>query len=548
MSDTTLYRNVQNSYTVKFVRDHTPIHEFDKGPNEHWNLKHPKFRTIKIENGEEFFNSNLKNPLCSVEQSSFTIVVEKKENKVSFKAYWKFFGRKVGTPYFILKKNVKFLTVNTNNGNVYFGELLNYQNKRKFQKKIRSNYLINSSFKDFRMFLKLNIERFFDNMQCDIVDEACRIFFDNIDGGTKNLSFADRLLKYHLDKKMIKYPNNFSLYSECMVGNFRKKMKKMDNRIIDTFMVMNDLHGKKIKKILHTVENLNVVNYKCALKLFGQDWLNQDENLLGLIFNNKVTMDLSDDLIKRFKEFVTPKELKRAFLFYKSFNQDNEINEWTIRDHFHFYVQLKILGETQLEWKSVDNSNEFRDEHLDWSNKLEHYKKGTYKRCYPEFYYESIQEFVCNGKKYFPVLLSDSSEYNEESSIQNNCVKGYIGRVGSIIISLRKNDNKSQERLTVEYRIHFLKNSRLSSLDRVQTLGKYNMSPDFSWVEPLEILDKMMGKLSNKTNFPFYKLSKICNNGVKLESDTHFNEDGYLEWTHKSIDNSHSNFYYINIV
>jgi hypothetical protein len=52
-------------------------------------------------------------------------------------------------------------------------------------------------------------------------------------------------------------------------------------------------------------------------------------------------------------------------------------------------------------------------------------------------------------------------------------------------------------------------------------------------------------KLLNDSNFPFYKLTKECSNGVKFESDTMFNQDGYLEWTYKAIDNSGMSDYFL---
>ena len=76
-------------------------------------------------------------------------------------------------------------------------------------------------------------------------------------------------------------------------------------------------------------------------------------------------------------------------------------------------------------------------------------------------------------------------------------------------------------------------------------MGKYNSLPDSSWDEPLRVLDSQVKKLLNDSNFPFYKLTKECSNGVKFESDTMFNQDGYLEWTYKAIDNSGMSDYFL---
>jgi len=542
MNDTVIYKKVFQRHYSREAQNYSLI---DSNKKEYYDGVHPFFDFISTYRDEDTFKTNLKNLLFTIIQDTVTILIEQKEEKISLKIFQKSFSRKVGLQYFTLYKNIRYVTVNMKYGNIYFGEMNNYQNKKKVHKKVRSNFIINDSFKTFRTSLKNIINEFSADQNTDVINEVSRIFLDKIDGGVKGLSFGDRLFKYYLDKKQIKYPNNFPLYSNFLIGNFRKKLKKLDNRLVDTFMLMNDINGKKLKKVLHTANHLNVSNYKVGLKLFGSDWINQDEKLLKDIFNNQVSLDLSDKQISQFNLLICPKEKKRVFLLYKTFNSNNEIDEWTLKDHFLFYIQLKSFGETDIEWKSTDDSDFFREEHLDWVNKLEHYKNGTYNRIYPKIYYDVIQNFLIGDIQFYPKLLTNSSEYNSESSIQSNCVKGYIGRVSSIIISLRKNDIDSNERLTIEYRIHYLKNSDKSHIDRVQCLGKYNSLPDSSWDEPLRVLDSQVKKLLNDSNFPFYKLTKECSNGVKFESDTMFNQDGYLEWTYKAIDNSGMSDYFL---
>lgn len=542
MSETVLFKKVFQKFWVRQNRDrsHLPCER-----KEYFDGVHPFFDVVQILSSEEAFWEHLKDPLYEVFQYTATLVVEQKGDKLSLKWFYRTFSRKVGKQYFSLKKSMRFVTVNLKSGNVYFGELINYQNKRNFVKKIRSNYFINDSFRAFRANLKNSISEFNVDDCSSLTNEVCRLFIDKIDGGVENLSFGDRLFKFHLDKKNIKYPNNFSLYSSVIQGEFRKILKKTDYKIVDAFMVLNKIQGKKIKKVLHTVENLNVQNYKTGLKLFGSDWLNQEENLLRDILNNKIEFILDNGLANDFNRFSSPKEKKRAFSLYKSFNKDNEIDGWTLRDHFQIYVQLKRYGDTEVEWKSTDSSEFFRQEHLDWSDKLSFYKKGHYQRIYPKSFFEVIKDFKCNDEDYFPVILTNSLEYNMESSIQSNCVRGYIGQPSSIIISLRKNTELSEDRLTVEYRVSKSPNLALYYIRRVQTKAKFNYEPDESWIEPLKVLDSSVELLVKNKKFETYKLTKKCANGVELESDTHFDENGSLVWSYKAIDNDP---YYINFL
>lgn len=542
MSETVLFKKVFQKFWVRQNRDrsHLPCER-----KEYFDGVHPFFDAVQILSSEEAFWEHLKDPLYEVFQYTATLVVEQKGDKLSLKWFYRTFSRKVGKQYFSLKKSMRFVTVNLKSGNVYFGELINYQNKRNFVKKIRSNSFINNSFRTFRANLKNSISEFNVDDCSSLTNEVCRLFIDKIDGGVENLSFANRLFKFYLDKKNIKYPNNFSLYSSVIQGEFRKILKKTDYKIVDAFMVLNKIQGKKIKKVLHTVENLNVQNYKTGLKLFGSDWLNQEENLLRDILNNKIEFILDNGLANDFNRFSSPKEKKRAFSLYKSFNKDNEIDGWTLRDHFQIYVQLKRYGDTEVEWKSTDSSEFFRQEHLDWSDKLSFYKKGHYQRVYPQSFFEVIKDFKYNDENYFPVLLTNSLEYNMESSIQSNCVRGYIGQPSSIIISLRKNSELSENRLTVEYRVSKSPNLALYYIRRVQTKAKFNYEPDESWIEPLKVLDSSVELLVKNKKFETYKLTKKCANGVELESDTHFDENGSLVWSYKAIDNDP---YYINFL
>jgi len=114
------------------------------------------------------------------------------------------------------------------------------------------------------------------------------------------------------------------------------------------------------------------------------------------------------------------------------------------------YTELKMFGEQSLKWYSFENKDDFRKEHLDWTDKLQHYRMGTYTRIYPEYMYEVISQPLLED--FHSVLLDTSSNYNEESNYQSNCVKGYIGKPSCLIISVRKGEFQT-ERATIEYRM-----------------------------------------------------------------------------------------------
>jgi len=440
--------------------------------NGQQDLRHPIYSVENNFHDENTFVENFANPLCSVFRDYCMIVIEENDDKISLKFFFGGKSRNVGKPYFKTYKNVEFLTVNKLTGDFYVGNLLNYQKKRKFTRSIRRNYFANSPMSSIISKIKNYLTRYCDNSS-EIIYEVTQKFFERLTEPVVHLDSDQTLMKFYLDKKGFKYPNNFWIYMQHMWGKeYRKVLKNNDKRLVDTFMQMWKLKGGKIKKCLHTCENLNVELYDKARKLFGEDWLNQDGEIIKELLNRS----------------------------------NRNINFST----------------------DGSNSQKFQEEHLDWTDKLDHYRKGFYKRTYPKYFYEKIQKPI-DG--FYPVILKTSEEYNHESYNQSNCVKGYIGRVGSMIISLRKNSIDSMERATIEYRVRFLKNAESVITERVQTLGRYNQYLDNTWNDVLLKLDEIVLSCHQDKNFESVKIEKECKNGVKFFSSSHFDENGNLTWT-----------------
>ena len=146
------------------------------------------------------------------------------------------------------------------------------------------------------------------------------------------------------------------------------------------------------------------------------------------------------------------------------------------------------------------------------------------------------------------MILKDSLEYNDESFIQSNCVKGYVKRPDALIISLRKDNPDSKERATIEFKISF---DTVIELKRVQTLGRFNKQLTSEWDNILPILDERIDKLTYLFETPKIK----CKIGyVEFVSDSKFidnkitrsnrplmrffdSSDYSLEWEDKRVNN-----------
>jgi hypothetical protein len=533
-----LFRKEYSHYQTYLHKDSNEIQNHSE-----WNCseKYPLFISDKSFITEEEFVKNFANPLANVYRVKHLIVVEKEENKLSLKFFVNQKLRKVGKSWFKTNKDVYYVTVNTKTGDVYNGSLLGYQKKKKFVRHIQKNFFLNNPLSSFRIKIKNYLSNT-DPMNLLDTFEAIRIFVCNLDGNfdITNSDFNKRLFKFYLERKGIKFPNNFELFAPYLFGGkIRKKLKRNGFKLVDTFMDVHELRGEKLKQAIHgcrDVINLPVLNL--ANSLFPYEWLGSEENLLVKILDYNKGFSRDMNFVNDLKSLITKGELKNIFQIFKEVITNN-IDNHTFVDHLMMYHSLKNYGEENLKWKSK-TKKDFNTEHLDWTEKLDYYKRGSYKRIYPQFMEELISKVIkVDGNDYYPILLKTSEDYNSESYYQNNCVKTYMGRPASIIISLRDGSPDSEERATIEYQT-FLFNTKFVKLRRVQTRGRFNTDV-IGMVEQLNILDKRMDDIVIDDRFETVKIEKTCSNGVVLKSDSDW-EDGYLGWTYNMpVDNLYNN-------
>lgn len=488
---------------------------------------------------QEKYIENYGNPLAKVLKTYTMVVVEKEDHKVSMKLFWGFRERRVGNTWFKVVKNVDYITVNLKTGDVYTGYLHNFQKKKKATKKINKNTFISEPINTFKMKLR-NLLGSFTTKHYEISMEVISKFMYEIDQREdfEKLDFEKRLFRYYLNSKGIKYPNNFHLYSKVLIGpKIRKELKKSDKKLVDAYMNHAGLSGKKLKTALHRCTSLNTGLYETAVKLFGTDWVNQEPDFIINVLNSENNSGRS--IPAEFVNVISKEELRRVFRLFKRVYFDGVLDHYTFMDHIRMYTELKLYGEQDLKWQSdEDDKTSFRTEHLDWSDKLQFYKRGHYNRIYPTRLYDLIERPIGN---YYPVVLDNSTNYNEESSIQSNCVKTYIGRPASLIVSLRKGSPNSDDRATIEYKIE--KIIDYIHCERVQSLGRFNSKLDEEWVVPLFKLDEYVLSFVKDEQFDTVKLTKKCFNGTELKSDSYWDEMGTLRWTYKAIDGNHHSIF-----
>ena len=540
-----IYKKNFERYGVTKYKDCTNITVKDDTNSELYfdaTEKHPLFQKEESWEEEEIYLKHLKDPMYSVRKEYVMIVVEKNEHKVSIKFFTGYMARQSGKPWFKVEKNVDYISVNLKTGDVYNGHLRGFNKKKKCIKNVRRNcfYLepANSLKSKFKNYLTIFTDNAFNE-----VTTAFSEFLFQIDQreNFESLNYEDRLFRFYLNKRGIKYPNNFKVYTNELRGpEIKKILKKNDNKLVESIMVKNNFSGKKVRHALHFCNSLNLTLYEVARKMFGDNWLNQDKESIILDLLNQPSSYVN--IPTQFIELVSKEELRKVYILFKQVFIHQNLDSMTFSDHMRMYTELKSFGEHDLKWKSVESKSDFREEHLDWTEKLQHYKMGNYIRHYPEYMYEMISQPLYDDFR--PVLLDTSSKYNEESSYQSNCVKGYIGKAGCLIISVICGKFLVEERATIEYRLTM--KDGLVHANRVQSLGKFNQRLEAHWDTVLLKLDKQVLSCVRDERFETVKLTKECKNGTILNSDTYWDEEGTLRWTFKNIDSTQSNYLFFN--
>ena len=512
--------------------------------------KHPLFLLESNDLTEKNFTENFNNPIWSVSRQNFLVIVEKDGDKIALKTFETFKYRKPGVKWFKVTKHMNFITVNIITGDVYVGGIKNYQLKRKCKKTIRRNYFINEPVLRMMSKIKNHIKSYGYNTENSATTavEAVSTFVSQIDNADVfgDLDFNERLFKFYLTKRGVKFPNNFSAFTDEWFGSDIKKcLKKKDNKMVDAVMMRHNISGKQVKKALHNCTKLNMEVYKFAQNVFGDDWLNQDYNLILECFNSDIN---TIPVPIEFYNYISNEELKRVFTLFKQVVVTKTLDYYTFRDHIRMYTELKRYGELDLKWMSSDESKvKFREEHLDWTDKIEYHRNGTYTRIYPKYSYDVIENPIKVGEyDYYPVLLDDSLNYNLESHLQSNCVKTYIDICGSIIISLRKGNDTSDDRATIEYVLNKSVGTDKISIERFQSLGRFNNRLSEEWNDVLFKLDEVMLSYVKDNRFETVKIIKKTN-GKEFTSDSTWEEFGSeilrtLIWCEDNIMKNEMNF------
>ena len=445
--------------------------------------------------GEEPYVENYNNLFAHLMFKRLSLYVEKNEDKVSIKFFLYYKGRQAGKKYFKKDTICHFLTYNFKQNCLYNGHIKNYHLKRKSKKLLTKN---NWSNKPIQAFIQLWINHIRGMRLNDFerieqsgkeVNDAVGIFLSNISGTDMNINGYDNVIyKRYLDGIGVKVPNNWMYFNRTFPQITKKIFKKHKFKFVDAFMGFYGLFGDKVKRVLHNVTSTDgTESLKFALEFFGKDFIlsQPDHFIKETIESTTFFMDWENYLNNQQLNIndYTKTEVRYCFEIFKLVVR-GEINFHSFTDHIRYKNRLKNFEPVM--WRAKDYDS-FSEEHYIWSEKIGSLSSAQYRRIFDEKFKQYIEEPIDD---YYPVLLNETKEYNMESFNQSNCVRSYVDKPASIIISLRKGDNNSRNRATIEYKIE--DNFNKIRFNRVQSLGRHNEKLDETWTKVLIELDTRM--------------------------------------------------------
>lgn len=533
-----LYSLVMNNYVIQEYYNYNGLHNELNKDGEGNEIFSNGWRFKKSSSTEEEYVKNYGNPSCSVTHFRHKIILAKDDRKISLKIFVYHRSRNVGKKFFRTLTSLQFLTFNYVTNILYTGFFKDYHKKRKKQMFVRRASIYNNPLNRFRMILNNIFNYSLSNIleKGDIISNIFNLYCSHIPGTEKydGISTDMKIYKRIYDYDGVKLPDNWMNFIFLYPQPNKKILRKNGFKYIDSIMSMYELKGDKIRKILHNVKDFKYDMVKLAFNLFGKDFIlsQKDEDIFKIFETDTYLSNTNNNL-----EFISKKEKQNAYEVFKLV-LNKEISVYTFSDHIRFLIFLRPLEE--IRWASK-TYQEFIEEHYIWSEKQGFYTKGDFTRTYNSKFIDKIQQnIIYKGEVYYPVVLLKSQDYNKESYVQSNCVKTYVDKASSMIVSLRKGQPDSEDRVTIEYKV--LKDGDYYGFKRIQTLGKYNCNISNEWLNVVNEIDCRLVMMDVKRSFTLPTISVIFGNrmvksGSKfIEKSKMFGEE--LEWENDDIRNT----------
>lgn len=541
MEKQVLLRKEKKVYNIEFFKDHNEL----ENPPRRNKRKAGAFTYSHNSTNESDFEKHFADKLVATHRLLHLFVIEKTEDKLSLKTFITQKWRTAGNHFYQDKKSVIYTTFNLKTLDVYQGSILNYHRKLRSTKTISKNGFNNipsMKYKFDNLFSQFGTGfKDFYNDVIDIINKHFGYECDDI------LSIFEKMAIDYYVRKGIKLPNNISVflnstnYTSQLIPTI-KVFRKFKNKFIDGYMEHNGIYGKEIKKILHQTKLIsNIHGYKSMVDLFGYDMLYRTKTIRKILES-----PTSHNYWGIMPTNLSKKQTEILFQYF-IWLYDGLITSYTLNDHIRYYTFLEDKDENiSFNAKTID---EFVNEHSDWSVLVSSYQKGYCIREYPSNFEEKITESIMdfNGVEYHPVLLKTTAEYENESTVQSNCVRTYIESSHSVILSVRMGSNESKERATIEYSMKVNDKTKRIEPMRVQSLGRFNNKLPEGWGPILEILDKKVLELINNDFKMGIKIGYKNGKSVKKETAISNSHSELIWGGETTVTSNHLDFFETNL-
>lgn len=540
----TLFKYQDQTSWMWTFRDHCFI---DESPNQiegDWGFKYGDGYIIKpvwvkkqkviLKNEEEiklYYGDKTK----SVFIDRVTLVVEEKENSIAIKLYNFSKGRKVGTNYYGVTQQLSYVTYNKKYNNFYSGVRV------RGKKKLKGNSIKVNNWNDIVSILSNMVQVINDislsgteSMWLDTkhgwqqLRSSINIFNENL-GVSHEFDDIQKLVEclfmFYYKENGFKLPNGPFKFMNIPLS--KAKLKKTDS-VVEAFMKIYEYRGKKVRTILNSPNEVDYYTLNYLYSLLGVDFFNK-LNLTFTFTTLGVTRVISDVSVNGYHEYNELNNSEKSAIVDLCNNYVKNTEGTSIisaehslvsllRDHLRFKNNLKEF-DVDVKFKAR-TKQEFNREHDEWTNTLDSYKNGTIKRNYPDMMVKELQEIIMGPHMdYYPVLLKDSDDYNEESGHQKSCVRTYIESPNSFIISIREGSRNGKERATIEFRY-----SKGSHPNNVQSLGRFNEMLSNNWNYVLEEIQNRVKRLSELRVIEIPKMKKTFPNGKEVTRQSYWNK------------------------
>jgi hypothetical protein len=500
------------------TRTATPYVEIHKDPTSDFESKHveigyftPITRDKEEANllDEETWIKESVDIFNSTSVNRTTIVLEKNEEKVKLSIFKFSKSRQVGHRYFAKHSKDIHLTFNLKTKNFFITQS-KFGNRKRITNTTKNDFLkilkvlnpihvttlLNKivwytgglAFHDYKEEKKLEV--FMEEVRVKL-QELLGVHLTFTDGFGTGLGYG--VMEWFIKQWEIKVPNNYYQYLFTHYPGIRK-LRKQKMNLIRAILQEKKLGGKYYIRLLNRFPSLNLTDLVEITHIFGPHHCKLVPFSFLTITNSHVDNKWStlDDPVYQDLHPLTKYEKLNLLKVLSQVEDPHFLTQ--LYDHFRIKEKLLKFGiKKRIKAKTLE---QFQSEHTAWSNlvhQCERNKETHYE--YPPLFVKHLEQDIMVKRKGEPTLcykvkvLKTDLEYFEEGQHQHHCVRTYVDRYRSLIISLRKGN----ERMTCEFvpeRIYDQIPKASSPYYLVQTQLKFNSRPTGDWEEVIKYVEK----------------------------------------------------------